>query len=63
MEENGGTVSLLREICFPEFVLQAVANKLNGNSRLRIEEIKSILSYTGLTFEEAFGEEKKPTQA
>ena len=30
--------------------------KLNGESKLTISDIKKILDYTGMTFEEAFGE-------
>lgn len=37
-------------------------HKLWGNARFTLPEIKEILAYTGMTFEEAFGEEIKPTE-
>lgn len=36
-------------------------NKMHGKNAFTLPEIKAILAYTGLTFEEAFGEEIKPT--
>lgn len=56
MEANGMSVSALGRSCFPDLTRQSVATKLNGTSQFKMEEIKSILSYTGLTFEEAFVE-------
>lgn len=34
-----------------------LANKLNGRTKFSMPEIKKILAFTGMTFEEAFGEE------
>lgn len=40
--------------------IQTLGNKLRGVQPFTLPEIKAILAFTGLTFEEAFGEEIKP---
>ena len=39
---------------------QALVNKMRGKTDFTLSEIKAILAYTGLTFDEAFGEVKRP---
>jgi len=36
--------------------------KMRGKNQFTMPEIKAILAYTGMTFEEAFGEEIKPVR-
>lgn len=38
---------------------QALVNKMRGKTEFTLPEIKAILAYTGLTFDEAFGEEQR----
>lgn len=38
----------------------SLTDKLRGKGKFTLPEIKAILAYTGLTFEEAFGEELRP---
>lgn len=39
---------------------QALVNKMRGKTEFTLSEIRAILAYTGLTFEEAFGQETRP---
>lgn len=39
---------------------QALVNKMRGKTEFTLPEIKAILAYTGLTFDEAFGQETRP---
>jgi len=39
-----------------------IYSKLCGDKKFTLPEIKAILAYTGMTFDEAFGEEIKPTE-
>ncbi len=59
MFEHGISTKQLAEVlnCMNYYTL---GYKLRGIYQFTMPEIKAILAYTGLTFEEAFGEEIKP---
>ncbi len=46
--------------CFKANHRTAIYAKLSGKTALTVTEVKAILAYTGLTFEEAFGQEETP---
>lgn len=57
MNEHRYTVSkLARELNMTKS-RSGIALKLSGIRNFSLSEVKAILSFTGLTFEEAFGEE------
>lgn len=39
---------------------QTFVQKMQGKTKFTLPEIKAILAYTGLTFDEAFGQETRP---
>lgn len=59
MNSNGVTIKRLAED-LNIMHLGTLRSKLWGKNIFTLPEIKAILAYTGLTFEEAFGEEIKP---
>jgi predicted transcriptional regulator len=55
MLTNGCNANKLRNETNVCKTMTGFYNKLKGRSNFSINEIKTLLSYTGLTFEEAFG--------
>lgn len=46
--------------CFKGKSNSSIYWKLAGKSQITVTEAKAILAYTGLTFDEAFGQEEQP---
>lgn len=59
MDENEMTINSLRKKLYGSgYVKYNLYDKLSGKTKLNINDIIAILNMTGMTFEQAFGEEE-----
>lgn len=58
--EHGYSCPMFQDACGLPFSYNALLQKCKGMSDFTMREIKMILAFTGMTFEEAFGKEDRP---